>query len=793
MICRLSREIAVILIALTLFSVACRSSDTSEPAGVIPESPAVKPTIRETVTSKETNIDSKTPAAPKSEFPLPSPSVAPVKVPNLKPFVPPGWYGPLLITNQLDAFASTLLTSDGPIYISWAISNQGEVSSSEFVVDLLLDGIPIERWSTEGLERGGTRITREWDKTRSRSRISAGEHLLQVVVDSTDLISESNENDNVYSIKFNWPQTSEDGRIADSKTSRLPNIAPYTPPGWEHPIQISYPTTPSRDAPSIRIAYRNKGLSSISQLVQVYLYLDGILVATFRQRDLIAGEAVLTPPWAGLGEIIRYSPGRHTFKVVVDPTNLIEETVEEDNVFSTVSSPNETLPTTSPTSESINRMYSAFSPPGWSSPVIITNFPGLFRKSESLIASQQAYAHWAIRTPDTQTLQSPYTVELSLDDNVIGEWSRLGADSNSIDFVLDWPLPLDITPGIHTVSLVIRYANESGRATFATVSQLDILATGRLSQSETKSISDREIRSKLALLEPLLSSDATNSSEAGDSIDNALITVVDAVYYSLYIKSLTEESLSIHILSDADYTSWTHIHCKDLLENAPVSLLAYYQDSCLNLQRVIGFTTKWRGQYHIVVHGERPPIQVLSTIAHELGHFRQEILKPDKTVGVPSQNRLAFREAQAYSYQVFFLRTLADLTAQDLLSYPLLNGYSNFIERQINFWLSTVQSDEHSAGHVIQWSAILTDPNLRATRTILLDQRRLTTAAAQEVFKYLALFAEADIDRYVTKLLQDARNQLPAMKSIANSRLISGLPYWNEGSPYLREVGLLIP
>ena len=780
---------------MTLLTVTCQKSNSPEQAEVISEPPARPATSSEPVPPRgDSNVAPSEPPVPIPETLNPSVNAPPpAKAPNLKAFVPPGWYGPLLIANQRDAFTSTLLSSEDSVYISWAISNQGEMSSDPFFVDLLLDGVPIERWSTEGLERGGARITREWEKIHLRSRISAGNHLLQIMVDPTNLVSESDENDNLYSIKFNWPQTSEDRNTFSIRDSRLPNLVPYTPPGWDSPIQISYPPSSSPDAPRIRIAYRNNGLSSAVQLVQVHLYVDGMLVATFRQRDLIAGEAVLTPPWAGLGEIIRYSPGRHTFKVVVDPTDLIYEAVEQDNVFSTISSPNDPMPVPATTAKTPDSIYSAFSPPGWSGPLVVTNTPEAFHNIGPLNTSLQAYVHWAIRTPTTQASPSPYTIELSFNNDLIKTWSRFGEESNSLDFELGWPVPLDIPSGTHTFSLAARYRNDSGRETSTTIARTDLLATNRPAQPKVQSYSAQEIRSRLALLTPLLSSSSADSSQADQALGDEIIDVVDAVYYSLYGKSLVTEPLSIHILSDTDYTSWTRIHCIDLLRDAPASLLTYYQDSCLNLQNIIGFTLKWRGQYHIVVRGERPPIQVLSTISHELGHFRQEVINPDKTIGVPSHNRIAFREAQAYAYQVFFLRTLADLTAQDLLSYPLLNGYSDFIDRQMASWLTNMQSDEHSAGHIIQWLAVLTDPNLRAARTVLLENRALTTAAAQEVSQYLALFTEGEIDQYVAELLEGARMQLSAMSSIARSRLISGLPYWNEGSQYLREVGLLIP
>ena len=125
--------------------------------------------------------------------------------------------------------------------------------------------------------------------------------------------------------------------------------------------------------------------------------------------------------------------------------------------------------------------------------------------------------------------------------------------------------------------------------------------------------------------------------------------------------------------------------------------------------------------------------------------------------------------------------------------YPLLHGYESYVDQHLESWVDSMGRSEHAMGRLVLWMALLTDPELRRARTVLLDNRYLTAEAALEVYEYLVSFSPDEVEGYVARLLQGVQTQLPAVQAVATSRLISGLPYWNEGSPYLREVGLLLP
>ena len=715
---------------------------------------------------------------------------------NLRPTIPEGWRSPLIIAFEADAPASTVLSADGPVYVSWAMINDGLAPATRFFVDLYLDGVPVERWGAEKLVRADSEIVKGWSDLLVRARLTPGEHELRVVVDSTNLVPESDETDNSHTITFTWPQSRLGIVRPPTAPARLPNLAPFTPPGWSSPIRIAEPIgEESGGALTVEVAYRNEGLSSIGQLVQVYLYVDGILAAKFRERDLIAGEGVLTPPWSGLTEVIPISPGRHTFTLTTDPTDLVLETDEADNTFSVQMVWAASGAPSGAESSSESRRpagYAALSPPGWDGPIVLTSARGRLISTDPLPTSGPVYVHWALRNPGGQDLSQPYTVELALDGRVVGRWNRLSLAAGAVDFVMDWPLATPVSPGPHRMALTVRQQGGAGAQIFP-LGQRTFDWSVRTPEPTARRYTDNEIRASLRRLEGLLSSNAAALGTQSPTAVEDMIAVADAVYYSLYGVSIADEPLDIHVLSDENYTLWSDIQCKDTLDTISADVRSSFEESCERLQGFSGFTAQWRGQHHIVAHSERPPIQVLATLAHELGHFRQAVTNPSLDREAPSHAYRSFREAQAYAYQVFFFRTLESLTAQDLLVYPLLHGYESYVNQHLENWVSSMSSSEHSLGRLVLWMALLTDPELRRARTVLLDNRYLTAEAALEVFEYLVSFSADEVEGYVARLLRGVQTQLPAVQAVATSRLISGLPYWNEGSPYLREVGLLLP
>ena len=185
-------------------------------------------------------------------------------------------------------------------------------------------------------------------------------------------------------------------------------------------------------------------------------------------------------------------------------------------------------------------------------------------------------------------------------------------------------------------------------------------------------------------------------------------------------------------------------------------------------------------------------MDVVSIIAHELGHFLQARANTSLN-DQPDINVVALREAQAYAPQAVFFRTLESLAGLDLLLYPRLSGYENFVQMRVGNLRSSAETSEHARGQLVLWLAILSDPELRRQRTVLLNNLAIPADTAREVFDYLVDFSPGEARLYVTRILGNASAQIGAIESLVSARLITGLPYWNEGSPELRDIGLLLP
>ena len=123
-------------------------------------------------------------------------------------------------------------------------------------------------------------------------------------------------------------------------------------------------------------------------------------------------------------------------------------------------------------------------------------------------------------------------------------------------------------------------------------------------------------------------------------------------------------------------------------------------------------------------------MQLLAALAHELGHFHQSVDSPELNAFPPFLDFRALQEAQAYAYQTYYFKDLELMTGRDLLLYPKLEGYEQFIEERIDTLVRDVDVSEHARGRLLVWLAVLTDPELRSIRNVLLTQRALTAGGS---------------------------------------------------------------
>jgi hypothetical protein len=184
---------------------------------------------------------------------------------------------------------------------------------------------------------------------------------------------------------------------------------------------------------------------------------------------------------------------------------------------------------------------------------------------------------------------------------------------------------------------------------------------------------------------------------------------------------------------------------------------------------------------------------VLNSLIHELGHALQDRLNPAQTESGDSLELSAIREAQAQQFERVFWLTVEEFTGQSYLRYPAYDGYRAFIDASIATDLAAFPNSEHALGRLIQWLAVLADPNLAGLRNELEANGALSRESAFALYIYLVqIDPDVAID-YVGSLVSVLETAAPNIIAIARSRLeVLGSPL-DEGSPFLRQPGLLAP
>ena len=160
--------------------------------------------------------------------------------------------------------------------------------------------------------------------------VAAGNYYLVWSIDSTNQVTESNENDNVF---FDATPIA-----VTAATTSLPNLAPYTPQGWSNSIVVAnVPGTTidsaqlsTTDTLYVDFAYANLSSStSTSASFVAQLFVDDTLLKTVTQPAPFGHFYVPTQD-LNIGSL---SAGTHTLVLKVDLNNSVSESDESDNTF----------------------------------------------------------------------------------------------------------------------------------------------------------------------------------------------------------------------------------------------------------------------------------------------------------------------------------------------------------------------------------------------------------------------------------------------------------------------------
>ncbi|HVM51373.1 MAG TPA: choice-of-anchor D domain-containing protein [Candidatus Acidoferrum sp.] len=240
-------------------------------------------------------------------------------LPNLAPYQPPGWSDKIIVARTVEATSDGAgLTTGDSLYVSWAVINNGNAKADANYSYLYVDGVQTGDLFITSLSPNTTITQRDF----SIGKLSAGTHVFSVTNDATHVVTESNENDNAYSKSIT--------------IGRVPNLAPYQPPGWSDKIIVARTAGATSDssgltaADSLYISWAviNNGTTNAPANYSL-LYVDGVQAGDLFIRSLNASTTITQRDF----NIGKLTVGVHTLSVTNDATHVVAESNEDDNSY----------------------------------------------------------------------------------------------------------------------------------------------------------------------------------------------------------------------------------------------------------------------------------------------------------------------------------------------------------------------------------------------------------------------------------------------------------------------------
>ncbi len=701
------------------------------------------------------------------------------------------------------------------VYVSWAVaSTPGTRVEGRFFIDLLFDGVTVWRWTNDLLPANGYIDISDWPDLHRLAPIEPGPHTVTLVIDPTNLIAESDETDNRLETEAVWLPPESAVPIPQAR-ERLPDLAPYIPPGWTDPVAASsygegVTDGPlSVDAPArVLAAFTNSGAASTGLNVWAHLYLDDVLVDVSVSPGLLMGDSTRRLRVEDLRERTAISPGEHTLKLVIDPADLVEESDESNNVYeerltwsagSLPSKPTETPSTAQayPTPPALPNLVPAWKF-GWDGPIVVSRERGT-SLDQSPVLGKAAYIDLAVANLSTVQPPAPFSVDLYFDDLKVSSF-RFSTDSPaSAETRLDWEGLTDAvepTAGPHVLRLVIDPENaveeidESDNTFEKSVTWLREPST----PPQPTTYSDDELLWMLRDLRGLLGLRQPAFQPGGPDHREDLLRVAEAGYFLLTGRSMKDERLAVQLLSSDEYAAWVD---EDFARSFAVTEEADYealvQSREMMKEHALGLKTRKRGEVAIVVDAGQQVDSALNSLVHELGHAVQDFVNPDQTEELPSLPLVGLREAQAHQFQRAFWLKLEEFTGLRLLAYPDIRPFRAYVAEQVYSVLRDATSSGHRLAILVQWAALMKEAELDTLRAELFANGRLDADSSKALFDYLTAIPVDEVDAKVEQWVTGAAFEAGAIVGIGVGRLLPESEVDVEGPPGLRTTKLLMP
>ncbi|MBE6368361.1 MAG: hypothetical protein E7052_10730 [Lentisphaerae bacterium] len=248
---------------------------------------------------------------------------------DIREYIPEGWESGLVIAHKkgnwesaekMGTYEDTVITNEDDVFISFGVTDDTAASAHPtFQSALYIDGVYVTAWNSESSTKHNRFVV-----DYNYGKLSVGTHTIKMVHDSTNLVSEINENNNVVTKTIVVERAVHD-------------IKPYAPDDWSNSIVInnngSYKDSSvnTKDNVYVNVAFEDDSNAAYIHEFYTAVYLDGKYVDSYVCRsDKESDNWFHNNEPLNLGKL---SIGEHTITLKTDYYNDVAESNESNNTI----------------------------------------------------------------------------------------------------------------------------------------------------------------------------------------------------------------------------------------------------------------------------------------------------------------------------------------------------------------------------------------------------------------------------------------------------------------------------
>jgi hypothetical protein len=344
-------------------------------------------------------------------------------------------------------------------------------------------------------------------------------------------------------------------------TDTKPNLTPYQPSGWSNKIVVSYyegatsDAYPLYDTDDIYVNWAVINSSTVGITGEFYydLYLDGFLIETWRSESLAGNYySFVTDFWIG-----PLDAGKHTIKIVADPTHLVDESNEADNAYE-----KEITIVIEPSADEPNLI--PYRPSGWSDVIVVSNVTGTTTDISPLYDTDTLYVDWAVVNSSSLGINTKFYSALYVDGNLKKSWYTNSLEPDYYTFVTDYSIG-PLSAGTHQLKLVADSTgviNESSEADNTFEKEITVLAGTGAAKSNLTPYTPTAWSDKIVVSNvPETTTDAGTLYDSDElyvdwaAVNNGSLGISTKFYSALYVDDNLKKSWFSESL-DANYYAY---------------------------------------------------------------------------------------------------------------------------------------------------------------------------------------------------------------------------------------------